>query len=201
LENDVYNCVNKFSSKIPKGFVRKPMGQGSTYTYHDAGGFAPFSQADVDDYIDSMPPRLEMRFVYYQRNDVAAPSGLMVGQYNISRDDVERLQDSNRAESLAFLRRNPSCALLFFAIRPLEEYDVAESYRLQKGTDAVYYNREKGAASWIRYEVSDNVSGAFPLDREQLQGGKIVRAEQVQRYIDLAERFYKTYSPPKGEPD
>ena len=202
LENDVYNCFNKFSGKIPKGFVREPKeqnGSSDIHVYHDPA-FNPFSVKERG-YLDSLPPRIKTRFLWYKRN-VAASSELIVGRINFSREDWERLDDASEAEKLAFFKRNPSSILGFGALWPLQECDRPESYILQKGSDGVCYERYKRGASWIRYEVHDNASGFFSRwNKEQLQEDKIVPPEQVQRYIDLAERFYKTYSLPKGEPD
>jgi hypothetical protein len=198
LENDVYGSLNKFSSKIPKGFVRgAPEQEGSSwiYSYHDAG-FDLFS-LQPDDY-DSLPQHIHARFLHYKRY-VAGASELVVGRVNMSRRDMKRLHVASEADKLAFLKQNPSSSFGFIARRPSDELDP-EMYWLQRGSDAVCYERERRGAPWTTYEVYDFLSEPFPPHQNRLEGGKIVPPEQVQRYIELAERFYKTYSLPQGGP-
>ena len=197
LENDVYNCVNKFSSKVPKGFTQHQMerkGTSQIYSYSDWAD--NFFSKDAD--IDSFPRGLKGRAVRYQRY-VGAQSKLQAGCFDINVDDLKRCWDDN-AYMGTLLKLKPNSLVGFEAARSLEQYDDPEWFILQKGADAVAYTREKKGASWIRHEAHD-MQGLFTADEKQLQEGETVPPEQVQRYIDLAERFYKTYSLPKGEPD
>jgi hypothetical protein len=68
-------------------------------------------------------------------------------------------------------------------------------YTLQKDAESVTYFRERGTLVWRRCRLPGDIWSAFDANKRAycLQRAEEVPAEHVQRYIDLADRFYKTY--------
>ena len=183
VENDVYNCANKFSRKIPKGFVeegKETEGSSEVYWYHDRS-------LVVEDIPQSGKGRAVAYQLYY------GFSKLLAGY--VDEDGVKPWLESE-GKDRSKLKAN---SLIGFEARRStgeEGWEGAidgDSYILQKDADAVVYFRKEGGRVWKRYELAD-MSGLFTFEKEELYGATRVRTEQVQRYIDLAKRFDKTYS-------
>jgi hypothetical protein len=184
--------VDKFSRKIPKGFVEDNM-EPQTYYYSDKGFNDMWGWE-----LHTTQERVGGRFVIIERS-AGVGTSMGVGRFDVTSNDLKRMHHSEEYDDFGdYLKKKPTCLHQFSVVRSSEELDGNERYGLRKGTDAVIYMRKKRGASWIRYEAHD-LEELFSHDTDNLIGGREVPLEQVQRYADLAERFFKTYSVPKGE--
>lgn len=189
IENEVFKEMDKLSRNIPEGLVEQEIGRSGTseqYSYNDSESSA-ISGGNLK----------MVRYIRY----VTAGRNLSVICLKIDDDIVKQYREGklNLSMQTLFVLK-PSLATAFYAGRSSEEYDDGDTYTLSKGYDIVKYIRKSRNTPWIRYE------GKFSMDKPDFEiehsvEGKEVSAKQVQRYIDLAERFDETYSFPQGEPD
>jgi hypothetical protein len=188
LEKDVYNCVNEFSRKIPKGFVEHTTAvDKGIYGYSDPG----LKMSNIG------ALRGKGRALRYQFDDPSCRD-FFAGYLN--RDDLNPWRASGYKDTSSL---KPNSLLMFGARSPTpgaEDSIENELIALMKPTKAVVYLKKVEGSVWRRCELLDFLASEVTIDELEREctkkGGTRVPTEQVQRYIDLAERFYKTYPLP-----
>ena len=176
LEDQVYNHFDPLTRKVPRGLIAAPKqdtGRGThVYAYHDGRPGPVGSQSS--------------RFIRCEIG--AAHRELWVGD--------TLLPDKNKLAVIAFYAR--SAELTFgtdiTAGMPAPCL-VDELLMAQDRTRTVVYFKRKGTSVWAMCELE--AVSAFTLSEQDrqacLEQAETVTAKQVQRFIDLAKRFYKTY--------
>jgi hypothetical protein len=175
-ENEVYRHFHKWSRKVPDGLVAVP-------TQDSGAGEA------VYEYRDSKP-------------------GMVVSR---KKRMVRGVLGADRRELWAADATPPRKGEVRFLglLAYKGDYDFAENtqeqesdpfvidafYTLQSETEAVNYFRQKGTSVWRRCRIAGRVWSNFVPEKRMdcLRRAEEVPVEQVQRYIDLAARFYETY--------
>lgn len=203
VENEVFSKLDKLSRKIPKGLVKKGMQRSrcsEDYRYHDPG-------ADVG----SLPMSAgKFRTIGYSCGCGDNMLGVWIYHFN---DDMAKRLREDKAYLQTLLRLTPNSVVIFDFRRDVpDQYLKAskrrpglyECYTLTKEYAVVSYQRGglssqriKKDTPWIRYagEIHEGQT-IFELEQSNLCEGKIAPEGQVQRYIDLVERFKETYSFP-----
>jgi hypothetical protein len=178
VENEVYGYVNKFSRKIPKGFVRDEEDDGVAYRDPKlvlGAGETEFGGCG----------RL---FIAMSRNDAR---GIASGYA-----DLEEMRPwlEGGAEEMSKLK--PGSLIYFGFVNVQSDPLFSQAVTLIKDEQAVAYMKQ--ANEWQRLEMqfaAGNWSKGpfawfFHLDGKT---GEQVPTEQAQRYINLANTFSKTY--------
>ena len=181
VENEVYGYVNKFSKKIPKGFVRSESPEdGDNIAYHDPklglgnefGGSGRIVLA-----------------MYYN-----GFKGLASGYADF--DEMKPWIDGE-AEDKSKLKPGSLIYFGFVSFVSVQTYPVSgQAVALIKDEEAVTY--VKLANEWQRLEMqfaarnwSESLFAWFQHVKDK--AGETVPKEHVQRYIKLANTLSKTY--------
>lgn len=180
VENEVYGYVNKFSRKIPKGFViSEPPEGGDNIAYHDPelglgnefGGSGRIVLA-----------------MYYN-----GFKGLASGYADF---DEMKPWIEGETEDMSKLKPGSLIYFGFVSVHVQTYHAFGQAVALIKDEEAVTY--VKLANEWRRAEIemaarnwSENLFAWF--QRLDEQAGETVPKEHVQRYIKLANTLSKTY--------
>lgn len=188
LENDVFNEVDKLSKSIPEGFAHEDATRSA--------GSIKYSYID-DESEFTKKGKLQAKSIEF----LFSP-----GISNILNVTISTAHDKDTTSILGFWAR-PKSKYTHWDEEP-ESFQIVHAEKVRvKGPDKVssrytteghmiYYEKRK---DWKRYDVEDALQYDFdPHQYRQFLGhlGKRVPTEQVQRYIDLVERFKETYSLP-----
>lgn len=171
LEEQVFGYFEPISHEVPKGMTPGRDESKGVYSYHD-GGSGPAGGRTS-------------RFIRYQ-----------VGQ-GLEELWLGHTPRPKKKESsfLGFYSRSGDTPFVEGPQDEQAQYVVDELFMLQDETDVVVYFKKKGGLDWGRCELG-GVS-AFTLLAHQRAGclgqAENVPTEQVQRYIDLADRVGKVY--------
>ena len=176
-ENEVYGYVNKFSRKIPKGFVRFEEDDG--VVYHDPELVFRGGETELGG---------SGRLVLVSRN---GPKVLASGYADL--DEMKPWLEG-KTEDMSKLK--PGSLIYFGFINVQDEPVFGQAVALIKDEEAVAYVKQ--ANEWQRLEMqiaAKNWAGGPFAWFEHLneQAGETVPKEQVQRYIKLANTLSKTY--------
>jgi len=178
VENEVYDYVNKFSRKIPKGFViSEPDEDGDNIAYHD--------------------PKLGLG------NEFGGSGRIVIAMYSngfkglaSGYADFDEMKPWIEGKTEDMSKLKPG-SLIYFGFGSVQAHPVfGQAVVLIKDEEAVVYAKQ--ANEWQRLEMqfaARNWSeGPFAwFEHLNEQAGETVPKEQVQRYIKLANTLSKTY--------
>lgn len=193
LENEVYRFVSKFSEKIPRDFVKSvsmPGKKAATVGYHEPS--LKLLEAISSETISSESMLLgKGRGVCV--HDDGEDSLLVAGYVNLN-DFIPLIE--SEGENMDTIKS--TSAIIFVAqYFKSNQYPSWLPWHIVVGNakhQIVYATRgEYGFDTWLRCEYSDLYSISESFSHCLKSGSERVPREQVQRYIDLAERFENTY--------
>ncbi|MHC4645412.1 MAG: hypothetical protein ACYTBJ_07910 [Planctomycetota bacterium] len=174
-ERAVYNHFDKWSSSVPKGMIAAPAesaGGAKVYAYHDGppGPVGSGSKRVIRGVFDA-----EKRELWVWEAAVAKNGHIRLFGFYAQTGEVAFIDNQEAAADNALV--------------------VDLMYVLQNEKEAVTYLREKATAAWRQCRLPGVVWSAFDAEKRKdcLLGAEEVTEQQVQRYIDLTRRFYKTY--------
>jgi len=178
LENEVYGYVNKFSRKIPKGFVRNEEDDGVFYNDPKLvlrGGETEFGGSG------------RLVLAMYGNGSKGLASGYA---------DLDEMKPWLQGEAEDKSKLKPGSLIYFGFVRVQAEPVFPQVVALIKDEEAVTYVKQ--ASEWRRAEIEMAAriwsEGPFAwFEHLNEQAGETVPKEQVQRYIKLANTLSKTY--------
>lgn len=185
IENEVHSYVNRFSKRIPKGFVRseKQADDFKTIVYRDKSLAIDFGSAEQS--IAAGKGRIIWTKFFSEGDEFIA--GFFDADA-LNKVQVEGGVDPAKLEKNAFI--------MFSASYDYSESPDINQIILAKPKGLIEYARGPGSGKWKRKKFTD--IGIFfdknTLYRECVNNcDEEVRAGQVRRYVELATAIGKTY--------
>ena len=181
-ENEVYGYVNKFSRKIPKGFVRYEQNDG--VVYHD-----PKLVLGIDERGGETELGGSGRIVLamYSSGFKAIASGYA---------DLDVMKPWIKGETEDMSKFKPG-SLIYFGFVSGQALPVfGQAVVLIKDEEAVGYAKQANEWQRLEMEVAGKNWSEGPFawfEHLNERAGETVPKEQVQRYIKLANTLSKTY--------
>lgn len=184
LENEVYNSVNKFSQKMPKGWAKHEINaMPGQYIYQEPTVVLSNTTGSG-------------KFVggVFNLKDVEGACSVTCGHVDF--DTVSHWLESRGADEGPL---KPGSLVYFAFLNAEASPSFGDGVVLLKDQGAVVYRRLR--YKWTRVEMQNDKASSrdyssfvmFPLEHFEEQPAQEVAEEQVQRYLDLANRFASTY--------
>lgn len=183
FENQAYDFLNTFSNEIPKEFVQETTFNGSYY--HDKS----LVLKDDKKTIESGKGRFVFMFKSKEKitreNRDIMPENITIGYADKKEiDELLATKDVRAAKSNIMLKK-------YIDIEQESLYIIEDMFVIMKGNQAVFYIKESGY--WKKGTVKIISSNKMlSVDYKKICKDP-VPIQDVRRYIDLAERFNKTY--------
>jgi len=194
-ENEVFNEMDELSRNKPEEFEENIDRSGSSEEYECWG----LSEAKIIRYNYSLGHGLAI-FCINDKDIRKQLQGKSIKDIRNTPNMRLKIKGKEISSQEGLFKLADSTLMFSFIVpSPSEQAGELESCTLLAKSGGVYdvvrYEGRRDDTFWIRYEGVYNKLD--DIDKIKQSSGKKVSIEQVQRYMELAERFYDTYSLPR----